>query len=105
MRAGRLRHLVTIQQQTGTIDDYGHPTASWETLDQVWASIEPLSGDERLTLDIEGQAVNVKILARNLSTVTPDMRVTWNGHTYDIRAVIRPYERGIEMELLCEEQL
>jgi hypothetical protein len=33
------------------------------------------------------------------------MRATWNGHTYNIRSVTRPYEKGRDMELMCTEVL
>jgi head-tail adaptor len=61
MRAGQLRHLVTLQSRSTTPDTYGEPAQTWSNLhaDQP-ASIEPLSGREL----INAQAVQSDEIGR-----------------------------------------
>ena len=46
MRAGRLRHRVTIQSITEAADTYGDIAGTPTNGDIVWASVEPLVGRE-----------------------------------------------------------
>ncbi|MBO8183770.1 MAG: phage head closure protein, partial [Archaeoglobus sp.] len=46
MRAGELRHRITIQQMQDTQNEYGEPTKEWVDAATVWASIEGLRGRE-----------------------------------------------------------
>lgn len=47
VEAGKLRCKVTIQRATHTRDGAGAEVRTWATLQQAWASIEPMSGRER----------------------------------------------------------
>lgn len=47
VEGGKLRCLVTIQRATHTRDGAGAEVRTWATLNQAWASIEPMSGRER----------------------------------------------------------
>ena len=48
MRAGSLRHRVTIQRYELVVDEYGGPLRreSWKDVATVWASVEAVSGRE-----------------------------------------------------------
>jgi SPP1 family predicted phage head-tail adaptor len=49
MRAGTLRHRVTIQQRSGGVDALDQPLPdSWVDVATVWADVNPLSGRELL---------------------------------------------------------
>lgn len=105
MRAGRLRHRVTIQEKSVTRDDYGAETITWTDVATVWASVEPLRGDEFLAMDRRGADVTTRIVMRYYDGVAPEMRVSWGSHTYDVRSVIDVEERHRELQLMCREVL
>jgi len=101
MRAGQLRHRVTIEQVTETQDSYGGVTETWSTLATVWAAIEPITGREKFASggDVRFAENEVQIRMRYRSDVTPKMRLTDDGGTvYNIRAVLNRW--GVDRELL-----
>ncbi len=56
MRAGQLRHLVTIQALTETNNE-GSVTKSWSNDGTTYASIVPMSGDEKQQYQyVDGEA-------------------------------------------------
>jgi SPP1 family predicted phage head-tail adaptor len=103
MRAGRLRHRVTIQQRAGTQDSYGQEDDDWNDVDTVWAAVEPLRGREFLEARREGAEVTTRIVTRYRSGITPAMRVSYDSRTFDIVSVINVDERDSELQLMCRE--
>ena len=104
MRAGELRKYVTIQEKTGeTRDSYGSLTWTWQTLQQVYAAIEPLSGREFFDAQEVQADVSVRIRIRALAGVKPDMRVVYGSRVLEILSVLDLEERGQEMHLMCRE--
>lgn len=58
MRAGTLRHRVTIQQRSTTTDALGQPTTTWSDVATVWADVSPLSGRELLAAQAARAQIN-----------------------------------------------
>lgn len=108
VRAGDLRHRVTIQEDQGaTQDGFGQEVEDWQDVATVWAAVEPLSGREFLEAQQTQAEVSTRIRIRYRSdvTFTPEMRATWGGHTYDIVSVIEVEARRRELHLMCREVL
>lgn len=105
MRAGELRHRLTIKQKSVVRDDYGQETITWTTFATVWGSVEPLSGDTYIAGQQLEAAVDTRIRIRYLSGVVPTMEVYYGSHTYDIKSVIHLKEKKVEMHLMCKEVL
>ncbi len=105
MRAGRLRHRVTIQEKTVTQDTFGAEVITWSDVITLWAGVEPLRGREFDELRRTGAEVTTRIVTRYKSGVLPEMRATYNSHTYDILSVINLEERDREVHLMCREVL
>lgn len=105
MRAGWLRHRITIQRREESLNDLGEPVGSWLPVITLWGSVQPLRGDERDRQQVETAMLTTKIICRDTrqTVIRPDMRAVWNGHIYDIHEVIRPYEKKRDMELMCSE--
>lgn len=102
MKAGRLRHLVDIQQKSVTRNTFGEEVVTWATFaDDIWASVEPIRGQEFVALRQQGSELTTRIRCRYVSGVTPSMIVRFNGEEYAISEVISPMERDRELELLC----
>ena len=105
MRAGRLRHRVSIQSQGTTLDDYGESTDSWSTDDTVWAAVEPVSGSER---DIGEQMVGVvthRVVMRYVSSLTPNKRILFGSRVLNINSVLNIDERNERLSLFCMEEV
>jgi SPP1 family predicted phage head-tail adaptor len=104
MRAGQLRHLVTIEQRATTPDTYGEPAQTWTTLqaDQP-ASIEPLSGRELINAQAVQSDVTHRVRMRYVAGIETKHRIVFGTRVLDIRAIRNVDERGIEWELLCTE--
>ena len=103
MRAGSLRHRLTIQSVGSTLDDYGDLSNSWTTLATVWGAINPLSGrEESIGEELKGVVTHL-IKIRYKSGVTPNSRISFDSRTFQIESVKNWEERGVFMELLCKE--
>lgn len=106
MRAGQLRHLLTIQQrQAGSPNKRpsGAPDESWTTFGTSYGAIEPLKGREFIEAQAVQARVDVRIRMRYLAGVTAAMRVSHNGVIYSIEAVINPELRNRELHLMCSQ--
>jgi len=103
MRAGRLRHRVTIQQKVPTRDTFGGELVTWSPVATVWASVEPLQGREYLAARQLQAELTTRIRIRCRTGILPQMRVVWGSHTYDIQAVIEPESGRRELQLMCTE--
>lgn len=107
LRAGKLRHRVSIERLTETVDDYGavdRSSANWASIGTVWAAIEPLRGVERLEASQLKESVDTQITMRPQSfSVNASDRVAFGSRIFDIVSVINPQEIGEQLILLCRE--
>lgn len=113
MRAGQLRHRVTIQYRTETQNATGEVTWTWSDLATVWASIEPISGREFFSSQQVQSSVTTRIRVRHRTDVNAKMRVKYTRDPsssplkvayYAIEAVIPVQERHREVHLMCVER-
>ena len=107
MRAGTLRHRITIEQMAVTPQDaFGGAAGTWSAVAIRRASIEPLQGRERFAAQQAQAGVDVRIRLRYdraLSSLAPKMRIVFGARVFDIQAVLNPDARNREFELLCTE--
>lgn len=105
MRAGGLRHEVTIEAKTESQSDSGFPAEVWDTHANVRARITPTGGRENWQGEIPDAGRMYDIEIRYLSTVTVNMRVKFGTRYFYIKEVLNPDERGIRIILKAEESL
>ncbi|MHB1652343.1 MAG: phage head closure protein [Desulfitobacteriaceae bacterium] len=103
MDPGKLRHRVTIQQNTPTQDDEGVMADNWVDLASVWAMIEPLQGRELLTAQAITAEITTRIRIRYRDGITSEMRILYGTRVFDIQAPIDPEEKHQELQLMCRE--
>lgn len=113
MRAGVLRHRITIQCKRAPIsmitNTFGEERVAqdeaWESVGTFWGAVEPLSGREYLEQRQQASAVTTRIRLRYQGNVTikPAMRALARDKIYDIEAVINWHERDRELVLMCRE--
>ena len=112
MRAGTLRHRVTIQQDSGTAKDgKGQPTESWTTFCQRAAARRALQGREGDVIRQRYADADYLYLLRydaKTALITPRMRLqqTIEGvvHTFDIHPPLDPDGRRREIQLVVTER-
>lgn len=104
LAAGRLRHLVAVEEQVTVINSYGESETAWVPFASVWAAIEPLSAREFLAASQVQSAVTCKIVMRNLPGLLPSMRIVHRGKVYNIAGILTDKESGLEyVSLPCSE--
>ena len=106
MRAGRLRHRVTIQGLTTTPNSYGEPVETWTNLATVWGEVTPLISQTREVFAqaseqrVARQTMNVRLRYR--ADITPaTSRVVWGSHVLEVEAVFDPDGRRAKLDLIC----
>jgi SPP1 family predicted phage head-tail adaptor len=105
MRAGKLRHIITIQRPTDTRNDYGEVVEGWEDVITTRASAEPLQGREYFASQQVRSETTTRFRIRWPGMpITPDMRVMFEGRAYDIDSVIDPNERHRELHVMAVEK-
>ena len=105
MRAGALRHSITIQQTDETRSATGSVTNTWSTFAKVRAEVRPTTGIEQVAGDQVVADVTHQVRIRWYDGVTPKMRVLFGRRVLEIIHVINLFERDREMNLLCREIL
>ncbi len=102
MRAGELRHQITLQSPSKTQNTFGEEVITYSTAATAWAHIETLSESEYLDQQRAGASLTHKVTIRNRSDVEPTWRVVWDARTFEISAVLSD-NLGREMTLMCSE--
>ena len=105
MRAGQLRHPVTIQTSAETVDAFGEPIQGWSSAITAWASIAPLSGQERLQGDQVIAECSHRVRMRHDTNIATTARLLFGSRVLEIVSAADVDERGAEMDLLCKEVL
>ncbi len=106
MRIGRLRHRITIQEyKLIGRDEYNSPIMGWGDFATVWASVEPISGQEYWASSQVQAEVTHRIRVRYLSGVRPTMRVQFKERTFEVESIINWQERNIDLQLMCKEKV
>lgn len=103
MRAGFLRHRVTIQALVETPDGQGGKSVSWSNLVTVWASVTGRGGKEFQTAKQTRATLTDEVHMRYRAGITPDMRIVHDGRVLSIAQP--PYDpdgRRRELVLFCE---
>lgn len=111
MAAGKLRHFVTVQRQTGARDTTGAETDTWTTLFQAYASVEPWIGSSRSGreefLRNQLQALDytrITFRYNDVQGMNPKDRILFNGRYFDIQALNNRDERNELLEVVCKER-
>jgi SPP1 family predicted phage head-tail adaptor len=110
MRAGRLRHRVTLQSPTGSQNELGERATTW--CDEVanWpAAVEPLKVSEVFAAAQNHGSTTHKIHIRYDSTIAGvdgSWRVTFGTRIFTLDGPPRNFdEKNRTLELLCTEGL
>jgi SPP1 family predicted phage head-tail adaptor len=114
LRIGKLRHRVTIQQNTPTRNAHGEMVDTWADVTTVWGEVKQLDGRENFAAQQFDAKTTTLITIRSDSypSLNPRMRFKWTDykpfpvveHTCNILFVDDSENRGIFKQVQCEEQ-
>ncbi len=103
MRAGRLRHLITIQRDYGTtVDSNGRPIPEWRTFARAWARVTMLAGQEAIVARQHRPTATHEVEMYALAGLTEQMQLVHQGRVLHIEA-IEPNEDDSEIKVLVTE--
>lgn len=102
MRAGKLRHQITVERFTMEQDDYGQPIEAWQTVGTFAASVEPINGREYFAANAAQSEVTTRIRMRYHPGITSTDRITHGSTIYNMLSVINPEMRNEELVLMCK---
>lgn len=90
MRSGPLRHLITLQQPSGAVDELNQPIPDdWaDVAVDVFADIRYLSGLETVKSDAPVGVSRCSIRIRWRAGVTVGMRLLHDGTVFDVKSVL-----------------
>ena len=104
MRAGSLRHRITIQEQTETVDAIGGYSASWSDYHECWAAVWPIKSVETSdAMKLENQITH-QIRIRYVSGITTKHRIIFGSRTFQIVSARNWEERNIYIDLMTTEE-
>lgn len=105
MRAGMLRHQITIQSKSEARSAHGENADTWSEHATVWADVAPKAAKEGYEADQNVARITHEITIRALSTVTANMRVLFDSRYFYLTGPPRNHrEIGRYMILDCEER-
>ena len=106
IRAGSLRHRVTIQSRSTAIDSSGEQVATWANFAvNVPAAIRPLSAHELIAARGVQSMTSHEITIRYMAGVVAAMRIIYNNRYFNLAAPLNTDERNIEMIIPAIEGL
>jgi SPP1 family predicted phage head-tail adaptor len=105
MRPGKLRHLITIQSRTETLDAYGGTVHVWANFATAWAKILPLSGRDLIAAQAAMNETTTRFFIRYLDWINASMRIVSGGKCYDITAIIDTDEKHEELQIMTKTGL
>ena len=103
-RIGKLRHRLTIEQETRVADGGGGSTSVWALVAEVWAAMEAMSGGERVAADRIAGEVRCLITIRHRIDLGPAMRFRRGDETFAILAVLDRDGRRRFLDCHCERR-
>lgn len=104
MRAGKLRHRITIEKPVSSQSLTGAETVSWLAFATIWAEIDPKNGREAFKTGQMFELLDIVFGIRFQPGISPEMRVSYAGRTFDIQGVLNPLERDERMLIGATER-
>lgn len=103
MRAGQLKHSVTIQARSANRDAFGGASDQWVDVfpNGIAASVEPLSGRELYSAQQHHPDVSVRIRIRHRAGVLAEQRAIFRGQVYSVLYIIPVGMADRELHLMC----
>jgi SPP1 family predicted phage head-tail adaptor len=103
MRAGELRHQITLQQPVHTRNSFNEDVTTYEDVATVWAAIEWGSGRRYLEAKQLNAEVEGIVRIRYRSDIQATWRIEYSSRYFQIISIANLRERSEEMQINCKE--
>lgn len=103
MKAGRLRHSISIEKKVFIRNSFGEEQITYEPFCLAYASVEPMGGREYFLAQQMQATVDFKFTLRYRSGVKPHFRIVWGERIFDIQNIQNPDERNIQLIIYAKE--
>lgn len=97
------RHLLTIEQPSNSLNDFGETTQTWSTFATVFGAVQGIAGREYIIANNKSAEMDYRIFTEYVDNVKPTMRVKFGSRIFAIVSVINVDELNRELQLLCKE--
>lgn len=106
MGIGELKHRITFQKLTTSINENGFETEGFIEFKTVWASISNLSGREYFAAAEVQKERTIKFKMRAIFDIDETMRIAFQGKHYNITSIdnIRYENKYVEVKALEVEE-
>lgn len=101
MKAGRMAHVIEVQQAAVSINEAGTPETSWSAFATLRAELVELATEEYLRGAGDTDVTAVVFRTRYLAGIMTGHRVRFDGGAYDLEQIITLGRRG-GLELRCK---
>ena len=103
MRAGKLRHRITLLCGVKVQNRTGEDITEWQPVTTRRASVIAISGSESDGDQGTGASIVYDVLLRYLEGVTNDMRLLTHGKTLEITTAYDPTGKQAQLRILAKE--
>jgi len=99
---GDLRHRITFQKLTTSVNENGFEVETWEDFKTVWAAASNLHGREYFAAAAIQAENTVKFTIRYLPDMDTTMRILFQGKQYNITSIdnIKYQNRYMEIKAM-----
>ena len=110
VNSGTLRHRITLQRRSTSVDSFGAQSTSWVTAAVVWASIESSAGKELMAAQAMAidQPATITLRWQPMFAdpkAVAALRILYGTRIFNIHSSNNPEERNRVLVLLCSEGL
>lgn len=104
LRAGDLRHRVTIKTPGMVENEAGEEVPGYVEFKKAWASIKPITGREYQENEKDSNEITHRIRIRYTTGLTEKMRIVFGIRKFDIESIINVEELNRELLIKCIEK-
>jgi len=98
MKAGKMVHVIDVQQASMTVNAAGTPVQTWSKLATLRAELIEQSTEEFLRGAGDTGVTTLAFRTRHVSGITTDHRVSFDGAAFDIEEIVAiGRRRGLEL--------
>lgn len=107
MNPGELRHRITLQKFTTTVNENGFEEETWIDFKTLWASVSNLHGREYFEAAAVQKENTVKFTVRYIKDLDTSMKILFKDKSYNIIQIdnIRYENKFIEIKAMEVDSL
>ncbi len=106
--AGQLNRKVQLQKKVGVKDEYGQESLSWVKISDCWASIKPLTANQKLRAMASESTLTCTVAIRYSASLMPPTladawRIVYGERILDILSAQDMYDMHSHIIFDCRE--